>query len=54
MNALQIRLIQEAKGAQKFPTEYICDFEKRWNETIKRLKKSKANLANINIVCGLK
>ena len=53
MNPLQIRSIQEEKGTQHFPIEYICDFEKRWNETINRLKKSKVNLANINIACGM-
>ena len=50
MTEIQIRNIQKFKGTAAFPIPYICDFEKRWYEVVGELKKSKVNLAKINLV----
>ena len=49
MKPIEIHKIQVEKG-KPFNIEFICDFEKRWYEVVGRLKKSKVDLAKINLV----
>ena len=50
MTREQIEIIQEEKGRTNLSINYICAFEKRWNDVIDLLKKSKKDLAEIKIV----
>lgn len=53
MKAIEIHKIQVEKG-KPFTIDYINDFEKRWYEVVGRLKRSKVDLAKINLVSALK